>query len=213
LRFPDCAIGGGGVSVDSNKQCGHVFLMHNTEGAEKAWFKYYQEKILIPRINLQQWKYCNFDIAKGTSTPDKATAVAWCDGDLSQIDAIKQTVELFAENKIIVKKHNAAWSGVEQPADLVRVFKIIKNIQEEHTVRDIPSDRCPMKKLVSEIFEMDRMKCLSLKYTKKNALINFPSVLPEIVTCSKDNIKHGFIEAGELSPLEDCCYITWMLNL
>ncbi len=75
-------------------------------------------------------------------------------------------------------------------------------------MRDIPSDRCPMKKLVSEIFEMDRMKCLSLKYTKKNALINFPSVLPEIVTCSKDNIKHGFIEAGELSPLEDCCYIT-----
>ncbi len=50
------------------------------------------------------------------------------------------------------------------------------------------------------MFEMDRMKCLSLKYTKKNALIDFLSVLPEIVTtaCSNDNIKHRFIEGGEL---------------
>jgi hypothetical protein len=57
-----------------------------------------------------------------------------------------------------------------------------------------------MKKLGSKMFEMDRMKCLLLKYTKKNALIDFLSVLPEIVTtaCSKGNIKHGFIEVGEL---------------
>ncbi len=200
VEIPGLCIGGGGVSVDSNEQCGHLFLMRNTEGAEKARFKYYQEKILIPGINLQQRKYCNFDIAAGTSIFNKATAVAWCNGDLSQIDAIKQMVELFAEYKIIVNKQNAAQSGVEQPADLACVFKIIKNIQKKHTVRDIPFDRCPMKKLVSKMFEMDRMKCLLLKYTKKNALINFLSVLPEIVTtaCSKDNIKHGFIEGGEL---------------
>jgi hypothetical protein len=57
-----------------------------------------------------------------------------------------------------------------------------------------------MKKLVNEMFEMDRLKCLLLKYTKKNALIDFLSVLPEIVTtaCLKYNIKHEFIEAGEL---------------
>jgi hypothetical protein len=113
VEIPGLCIGGGGVSVDSNKKCGHLFLMCNTEGAEKARFKYYHEKKLIPGTNLQQQKYCNFDIAAGTSVPDKATAVAWCDGDLSQIDAIKQTVELFAENKIIVNKQNAAWSGVE----------------------------------------------------------------------------------------------------
>jgi hypothetical protein len=75
IEIPGLCIGGGGVSVDSNKQCGHLFLMRNTEGAEKAWFKYYQEKILIPRINLLQQKYCNFDIAAGTSIPTKATAV------------------------------------------------------------------------------------------------------------------------------------------
>jgi len=53
IEIPGLCIGEGGVSVDSSEQCGHLFLMRNTEGAEKARFKYYQEKILIPGINLQ----------------------------------------------------------------------------------------------------------------------------------------------------------------
>jgi hypothetical protein len=126
--------------------------MHNTEGADKAWFKYYQEKILIHGINLQLKRYCNFDIAAGTSILNKATAVAWYDGDLSQIDAIKRSVEMYAENKIIANKQNAARSGVEQPANLTPVFKIIKKIQHTHTVRDIPVDRCPMKRVISDMF-------------------------------------------------------------
>ena len=198
IEIPGLCIGGGGVSVDSSEQCGHLFLMRNTEGAEKARFKYYHEKILIHGINLQRKKFCNFDIAAGSSIPDKATAVAWCDGDLSQIDAIKRSVEMYAENKIIANKQNAARSGVEQPADLTPVFKIIKKIQHTHTVRDLPVDRCPMKRLISDMFHSADMSFLSLKSTKKNALIDFLSVLPDIATraCSKDNIKHGFIQAG-----------------
>ncbi len=37
-----------------------------TNHPEKARFTYYQEKILIPGINLQRKKYCNFAIAAGT---------------------------------------------------------------------------------------------------------------------------------------------------
>jgi hypothetical protein len=57
-------------------------------------------------------------------------------------------------------------------------------------VRDIPVDRCPMKKLISDMFESDRLEFLSLKSTKKNALIDLLSVLPEVATttCSKENI-------------------------
>ena len=112
VEIPGLCIGGGGVSVDSSEQCGHLFLMRNTEGAEKARFKYYHENILIRGINLQRKKFCNFDIEAGTSIPDKATAVAWCDGDLSQIDAIKRSVEMYAQNKIIANKQNAARSGI-----------------------------------------------------------------------------------------------------
>ncbi len=92
--------------------------MRNTDGAEKARFRYYQEHILIPGINPQRKIYCNFDIATGTTIPNMVTAVAWCDGDMSQINAIKRSVDLYVENKIIINKQNAAWFGVEQPADL-----------------------------------------------------------------------------------------------
>jgi hypothetical protein len=74
--------------VDSNQQLGHLFLTKNTEGAKKARFRYYQEHILISGINLQHMKYCNFDFNAGTTIPNKATAVAWCDSDMLQIDAI-----------------------------------------------------------------------------------------------------------------------------
>ncbi len=52
---------------------------------------------------------------------------------------------------------------------------------------------------------------MSLKSTKKHALIDFLSVLLEIATiaCSKDNTKHGFIEAeiidNEYKILATCC--------
>ncbi len=125
VEIPGLCIGGGGVSVDSSQQVGRLFLMRNTEGAKKTCFRYYQEHILIPEINLQRKNYCIFDIAAGTIIPDSVTAVAWCDGDMSQIDAIKHSVDLYVTNKIIANKQNAAWSGVEQPADLARVFKSI----------------------------------------------------------------------------------------
>ena len=69
------------------------------------------------------------------------------------------------------------------------------NLSVITTVRDIPIDRCPMKRVISDMFHSENM---CLKSTKKNALIDFLSVLPEIATtaCSKDNIKHVFIQAG-----------------
>ncbi len=199
VGIPGLCIGGGGVSINSSQQVGHLFLMRNMEGAEKARFRYYQEHILIPGINLKCKNYCNFDIAAGTTILDTFTAVAWCDGDMSQIDAIKRSFDLYIENKIIANKQNAARPGVEQPAGLAQVFKPIKKIQKTHTVRDIPMDRCPMKKLISNMFESDRLEFLSLKSTKKNALIDFLLVLPKVATttCLKENIKHGFIESGE----------------
>jgi hypothetical protein len=82
VQIPGLCIGGGGVSVDSNQQSGHLFLMRSTEGAKKACFRYYQEQILILEINLRRMKYCDFDINAGTTIPNKATVVAWCDGDM-----------------------------------------------------------------------------------------------------------------------------------
>jgi hypothetical protein len=202
VEIPGLCIGGGdvGVRVGSSQQVGHLFVMRNTEGAEKERFKHYQEHILIPGINQQRKKYCDFDINKGEEIPDELAAVTWCDGDLSQIDAIRKYIDQFSENKIIPNKQNAARSGVEQPADLCFVFKGIKREISSHSVKDLPADRCPMKKVVMGMFDRSELKSLTLKPNKKNALIDFLATLPDILTktCTRKNILHGFIEAGEL---------------
>jgi hypothetical protein len=52
-------------------------------------------------------------------------AVSWCDGDLSQIDAITNSILLFENTKIVANKQYAAQSEDECPADVSRVFKRI----------------------------------------------------------------------------------------
>jgi hypothetical protein len=126
--------------------------------------------------------------------------VTWCDDDLSQIDAIRKYINLFSENKIIPNKQNVARSGVEQPADLCRVFKGIKSEISSHLMKDFPADRCPMKMLVMSMFDRPELKLLTLKPNKKNALIDILATLPDILTktCTRNNIVHGFVEAGKL---------------
>ncbi len=167
VEIPGLCIGGGDVCVDSSQQVGHLFLMRNSEGAKKQCFKHYQEHILVPGINQQRKKYCDLNITTGEEIPDELTAVAWCDGDLLQIDAIRKYIDLFSESKIISNKQNAAWSGVEQPTDLCCVFKGIKSEIASHLVKHFPVDRCPMKKLMMNMFERPKLKSLTLKPNKK----------------------------------------------
>ena len=196
VKVPGLCVGGGGVNVN-NKDVGHIVFLRNDPGAEKKKFRWYQDTILIPGINTQRLHHDNFDASKGLEIPDALTAVSWCDGDLSQIDAITNSIPLFAENKIVANKQHAARSGVEQPADVSRVFKQIKQLINTTSNAHLPIERCPMKKLLSEAISED-LSCIKLASNKRGALIDFISILPEVATkaCTKSNIQHGFIEAG-----------------
>jgi hypothetical protein len=127
--------------------------MQNTEETKKKRFKWHQQEILIPGINDHHQVYGKFDASSGSSIPDKLTAVAYCDGDFSQIDVIKNSINLFVDNKVLANKQHASWSGVEQPADSTRVFKLIKTLLPEHTVKNVPAERCPMEALMIDAFK------------------------------------------------------------
>jgi hypothetical protein len=72
--------------------------MRNTEGAKKKSFRWYQQKILLPGINNHRKQYAKFDASSGSPIPNKLTAITYCDGDLSQVDAIKTSIDLFVDN-------------------------------------------------------------------------------------------------------------------
>ena len=196
VKIPGFCIGGGGVNIN-NKEVGHLLLMRDSAGAEKQRFKWYQEEILFPGINGHRQEFGKFDASSGREIPDKLTAVSWCDGDLSQIHSITNSVRRLSENKVIANKQHAARSGVEQPCDVSKVFMLLKAQLPKHTVRDIPAEQCPMKAKIGDAFDSE-LSFMKLASNKKHALIDFISVLPDIAAkiITKKNIQQGFIEAG-----------------
>ena len=92
-----------------------------------------------------------------------------------------------------------ARSGVQQPADLTKCFKLIILLQKAMTVVDIPAERHPLKKLMLEIFsDLHGKGQLILSLTKRQALVDFFSILPEMSgkAVTRENILHGFLANG-----------------
>ena len=66
--------------------------------------------------------------------PDQLTEIAWLNLDMSQVNAKTNYHQLFTDNKVIANKQNAARTGVELPAELAEVFKVMKEESSIHAV-------------------------------------------------------------------------------
>jgi hypothetical protein len=153
VKVPGLCIGGGGVNIN-NQEVGHLLFMRNTVGAEKKRFLWYQRTILFPGINDHRKRFAKFEAPSMSSIPDKLTAVSYCDGDFSQIEAIKLSVDLFINNKVIANKQHASRLAVEQAADVGKPFKLIKSMLPSYSVQHVPADRCPMKAMMIDAFKV-----------------------------------------------------------
>lgn len=206
IEVPGLCVGGAGVNVGVETK-GHIFFMRSEKGAQVTRFEYYHDKVLVPFINLTRKEFCKFNVDAGTAIPVEDTAVSWCDGDLSEVASIASNVDKFVENKIICNKQNAARSGVEQPADLAKVFSSLKYSVNRLTAKDKSMDTHLMKRRITEAFNSDKLKFLSLKPNHKKAIIDFVSILPTAATTAAtcDNITHGFKESGVIDKVK-CRY-------
>ena len=115
---------------------------------------------------------------------------------MAQINNIvnEDSLHLYEENLLCANKQNPARIFKEQQDDLTKVFKIMPALQKTITVSDIPIDLHPMKRLVSrEIQKWTDQNRLKLKLTKKNAIIDFVSSVPEMTVkaVTRPNITYG----------------------
>ena len=197
LEVEGLCVGGGGVSMNNKKGC--VMFMRGDSGAEKCRYNYYRDKVFLPFVNNMRLKYDGFDSNSGTVIPENLTVASWCDGDLGQIASIVNDFGTYNRNRIIANKQNAARSGMEQPADVCKVFPIIKKLQKKYTVKHFEDDIHPMKRSVKSSFaQLYNQNKVCLKSSKKNSLVDFISSVPEIVTraVSKENCRSGFVATG-----------------
>eukprot|EP00956_Cyclotella_meneghiniana_P037122 scaffold134700_cov46-Cyclotella_meneghiniana.AAC.1 len=195
VEVPGLCVGGG---VGSNDQVGYVVFTKKNSGADQTRFEHYHKNDLKPMIDKYRERLYNYDSDSGAAIPRELFAVACSDGGLPQVKAVANDPDFFIENLITMMKQNAARTGVEQPADLAKVFKVIKLCTKTYTVSNIdPSDH-PLKKLLWEAFHSGELTCLNLNDKKKRSLIDFIPSFADMAgkALTERNIRHGFIESG-----------------
>ena len=109
------------------------------------------------------------------------------------------SLKIYKENNITANKQNASRSATEEDADLAKVFKIMLAMEQTITVRNIPYDRHPMKiTIYNSLQKLANENKLILKSSKKNAIIDFVSCVPEMTTRAVTINKriHDFFENG-----------------
>lgn len=105
----------GGLGVSDSEPIGCICFMRKKKGIDKKRCEFYQENVLWPFVESMRKI---FDKPLGGNTArEEDRSVCWSDGDRPQIDAIVNKVTMFEELKITANK---------QPADLARVFKVVK---------------------------------------------------------------------------------------
>ena len=82
---------------------------------------------------------------------------------MPQVKAVTSEHQLFTDKKAIANKQNEARTGVEQPADLAKVFKVLKIESLTHIVSDLDPTWHVMKKIVCDAFHGVQLNCLNLK--------------------------------------------------
>lgn len=195
VEVPGLCVGGG---VGLNDRVGYIVFTKKNSGADQTRFEHYHQKILKPMIDEYRQRLYDYDPDSGTEIPRELFAVACSDGDISQVKAIANDPYFFIENLIVVMKQHAARTGVEQPADLGKQFKIIKLLLPSYTVSNFdPSDH-PLKKLIWQAFHGGDLKFLNLNDKKMRSLIDFIPSFVDIAgkALTERNVRHGFVQGG-----------------
>ena len=176
--------------------------MCDTEHAKQRKFRWYQKEVFIPAANYNRLEYDDLNVTTVSEIPPEDTAVVAIDGDIPQLKAMLDELDMYQEYSIICNKLSAASSAAEAAADRCPVFKGIKAELPHHTARHLPTARCPMKNRVCKAFKFDQVAALNLKPKDNAALVDFISVLPGVLDklCTPDNIQAGFIRNGMLDP-------------
>ena len=71
------------------------------------------------------------------------------------------------DKNVIANKQNEARTGVKQPADLGKVYTVLKIESLTHVVSDIDRTWHAMKKIVWDAFHGEQLNCLNLKNKTK----------------------------------------------
>ncbi|EJK74278.1 hypothetical protein THAOC_04053 [Thalassiosira oceanica] len=205
VKIPGFCLGGGGVDP-GNKRPGWLTFSRDTPGAKTEKARWYIRDVFIPTLKEHRLENHNFDTSASSAIPAKLRAVASLDGDIPQLQAVKEELQLLADNGVTLNKGNPSRTLAEQACDLAVIFKLLHQRLPMRTMRHISVEDSPLKKTLFDAFEFGELATiLNLPYTKRETIVDYIlcylSVMTEIA--STHNVKAGFIDNGSLDPTHE----------
>ena len=153
----------------------------------------YQDFIAEIRKNKYGW-------VEGQPVPDYLHCCRWADGALDQLATDRLMREHWDELKIDQLKQNAARTGTEQAADLMKTYSITRaesnstsNYREDDEVKtDLQLD-CE-----AELESLKQLGRLMMKKQQHEAIVDFVCSLPDILckSMTRKIVKDGFVQNG-----------------
>lgn len=199
IKIPGLAIGS--ATDPRNQELGYIVFLRKTgdNSLDVRRFRDYRNTVFIPFVGSLRKAYNGVEVDSGSKAPEGVTAVSYCDGDIPQVAAITDPVQMAKDAllRIISNKQNAARSAVEQAADLMKIFRFLKRMIKITTSSNIPDT--PLKKgLIVAFTELKKERKLILPKSHLDALIDFCCVIVTILAkvATPENIRDGFIRGG-----------------
>ena len=177
-----------------------------TISKEARLTKIYRDLVYYPFVSKIRQDTYGWDgqMDDHSNVPDYLTAVGWMDGANGQMSLITSEECLKEDDKrrIRICKHCAGRTGVEQMADVMAGFRIIKSLNRQVTLEDIPVEMHGLKRRVSTaIATKQKEGRLKLACHKSNAIIDFAAKLPKITyrAFHEEIVLEGFHRNGQIA--------------
>jgi len=180
-QVPGLTIGGSNVMQEGH---GYVAMVRSNamnsdwDSVEKRLFEEYQERVFYPF--LAKIREVDYGWDPSTPIPEWLRCAAWCDGCIPQLAALVDTKlrTLDEQNHVIRGKHAAACSAVQQMADLMSLFRGIKQQSRLVTAKD---NHCEQLKHRLETHFRESSVC-SVEDRKMKPVLDLLACLPSILT-------------------------------
>ena len=177
-----------------------------TVSKEARLTKIYRDLVYYPFIdNIRKDTYgWDGQMDDDGNVPDYLTAVGWMDGANGQMSLITSEECLKEDDKrgIRICKHCAARTGVEQMADVMAGFRIIKSLNRQVTLEDVPVEMHGLKRrVITAIATKQEEGRLKLACHKSNAIVDFVAKLPKITyrAFHEEIVLEGFHRNGQIA--------------
>ena len=123
----------GGYGVTGSRSGGHILLIRRRKGAEEFRFRWIRDNILFPMMSLCRREHGGVDDRDGARLPEQARAIHWLDADTSLIRSItdNEGIQAYSNKNISANKHGAAATARQQSNDLIKTFRVEKQLNKK----------------------------------------------------------------------------------